>query len=294
MVRYGGNLTGFNALNYLCRNADNVLIGRFIGAAALGIYAKAYQLLVLPINQIGAPIAGVALPALSRLQNDTARWRQYYLNSILFLTAFTMPVVVFTFVCADAVVGTLLGPGWGNAVLIYRLLAGAAFVDTFNVASGWAFMTLGQTGRQFRWQFIESAVTLAGFVIGLHWGAAGVAAGFSIARVTMRFPQLAYCYRTAPVSVGDLLRVLRRPATYALLAGAAVAVAQFTGVLAGPAVIRLVLGGALFGGLYAGLWLASADGRRLALAGWTLLSDRGGSERTTSGAGTIGGFAQGQ
>jgi len=70
MLAFGGHLTGFTLLNYFTRNFDNVLIGRVLGPAALGIYAKAYGLLMLPINQVNMPIGAVLLPGLSRLQNN--------------------------------------------------------------------------------------------------------------------------------------------------------------------------------------------------------------------------------
>ena len=49
---FTGNLLGFNFVNCWARNADNMLIGRFLGAAALGYYSRAYGLMLMPITQI--------------------------------------------------------------------------------------------------------------------------------------------------------------------------------------------------------------------------------------------------
>jgi PST family polysaccharide transporter len=62
MLAFGGNLTAFNLLNYFSRNFDNILIGRVLGCS-LGIYTKAYGLLMLPIAQINFPMAAVLLRA---------------------------------------------------------------------------------------------------------------------------------------------------------------------------------------------------------------------------------------
>ena len=59
MLRMGTNLTGFNILNYFTRNFDNVLIGRMLGAGPLGIYSKAYGLLLMPMTQLSAPMTAV-------------------------------------------------------------------------------------------------------------------------------------------------------------------------------------------------------------------------------------------
>ena len=80
MLAFGGNLTGFGVVNYFARNLDNLLIGRFWGPAQLGLYARAYQLLLLPIDQMITPITAVAVPALSRLKDSPERYRQAYLR----------------------------------------------------------------------------------------------------------------------------------------------------------------------------------------------------------------------
>src|ERR1700693_4565183 len=82
MVAFGGNLTVFSALNYFIRNSDNVLIGWRWGAEPLGQYASAYNLMLIPLSQINAPISSVVVPALSRLQSDPVRYRSYYLRGL--------------------------------------------------------------------------------------------------------------------------------------------------------------------------------------------------------------------
>ncbi len=64
-------------INFFSRNLDNALIGRFWGSYQLGLYAKAYQMLLLPMEQINAPIASVAVPALSRLADSPERYREH-------------------------------------------------------------------------------------------------------------------------------------------------------------------------------------------------------------------------
>src|SRR5437762_8001519 len=90
MLVFGGNFTGFSVVNYFARNLDNMLIGWWWGAAALGLYAKAYQLLLLPLDQINSPITSVAVPALSRLTDDPERYRQAYLRIMDKIAIMTM------------------------------------------------------------------------------------------------------------------------------------------------------------------------------------------------------------
>jgi O-antigen/teichoic acid export membrane protein len=149
-----------------------------------------------------------------------------------------------------------------GAVPIYRVLSVAALVDTLNSAPGWAFVSLGQTGRQFRWQIFETGVTLAAFIIGLYWGPIGVAAGFSIVRCALRIPVLQYALRGSPVSVRDVFGVVWRPALASALAAGPVYAAH---VLIWPnlvAPVRLLAGLASFGLLYLAAYALMPGGLR--------------------------------
>ena len=222
MIGFGGSLTGSNLLNYVCRNADNILIGRFCGFVPLGLYSKAYQLLLLPIWQINMPMMAAVTPALSRLQFDLPRFKQLYLKSIMGIVVVGMPLVVFMFIRAECLIRVVLGPGWAEAMPLFRLLAPAAFLDTFNIAGGLLLTPLGQSGRQFRLTVVSVIATLLAFTVGIHWGAEGVAIAFSVVTCAMRFPMLLYCCAQSPVHVSDLLGVLWRPAFCSLASGLAI------------------------------------------------------------------------
>ena len=219
MLAFGGNLTGANLLTYLIRNLDNVLIGWKLGDRQLGLYAKAYQLLLLPLQQINYPLTNVAIPTLSRLQNDPDRYRLFYLKGIQLLVMVGMPAVVFLFVASEKVILLVLGEQWTDAVPIFKALAPAAFVGTFNVAMGWVYLSRGESNRLFRWAIFASLITALAFVIGLQWGVLGVAIGFSIAMCSLQLPGILYCYRGTPLTLAHLGSVLWRPALTAIMAG---------------------------------------------------------------------------
>ena len=114
MLAFGGNLTGFGVVNYFARNLDNLLIGRYWGPEQLGLYARAYQLLLLPIDQMITPITAVAVPALSRLKDSPERYRQAYLRLLEKVALLTMPIMAFMIVSSDWLVAIVLGPEVGR------------------------------------------------------------------------------------------------------------------------------------------------------------------------------------
>lgn len=225
LLTFGGNLTAANFLNYLTRNLDKILIGRVWGEVAAGLYFNAYKLLLLPLRQFNTPLTSVAIPALSRLQDKPSQYRAYYQKALQLLAMLAMPVVVFTFVCAEEVVLLILGEQWRGAAPIFRMLAPAAWVGTFNVATGWVYVSLGRTHRQLRWAVVGSTALTLGFVFGLPWGPVGVAAACSIVSCAIRLPAIAYCFYATPLEVKHLVESIWRPTLTSFAAGAALFVA---------------------------------------------------------------------
>lgn len=220
MLSFGGNLVGFNCVNYFSRNLDNILIGRVWGPQQLGLYSKAYNLVLLPIKQINTPATSVAMPTLSRLQDDPEKFKRYYYKAITLITMIGMPIVCFLFVAADDVILIFLGDQWLDAVPIFRLLMPAAFIGTFNVAPGWAFRSLGRTAEQFRLGIISSVIYVVIFVVSIRWGATGVAAAYGLSSPFIVLLSIIYCYKDTFLNISDLLKSLASPAINSLLSAA--------------------------------------------------------------------------
>lgn len=264
-LAFGGNLTAFNFVEYFSRNVDNILIGRYWGSQQLGLYAKAYQLLLLPIQQINFPITNVALPTLSRLRTQPEAYRRYYYKAILAITTVSMPVVALTFAAADKIILLLLGQDWLGAALIFRWLMPAAFIGTFDVAENWIYQSLGRTDRQLRIGVVMSAIDVVIFLISVRWGALGVAAAYGFSRPILWVPRILYCYRRTPVKLSRLLSTLAYPATASLLAAACLMYAEQLSILPSQLslILSLPLDCLLYALFYLVIWSLLPRGRKI-------------------------------
>ena len=211
MLTYGGNLTGFGIVNYFSRNLDNILIGRRWGSQELGLYAQAYKLVLLPIQQINNPITSVALPILANLQTDPKEYCKFYYKAMLAISIFGMPMVGFLFAAADDIILLVLGEQWLETVPIFKILMPAAFNATIGVGLGWAYQSLGHVGRQFRWGIVSSIINAILFIVGVRWGAIGVAAAYSFSRPLFFVAGFASCYHNTPLKLTKLIQTLYPP-----------------------------------------------------------------------------------
>ncbi|HVQ37510.1 MAG TPA: lipopolysaccharide biosynthesis protein, partial [Pyrinomonadaceae bacterium] len=209
ILSYGGNLTGFNLINFFSRNLDNALIGRYWGSYQLGLYAKAYQMLLLPMEQINAPIAAVAVPALSRLAESPERYRKAYLSILEKIAMITMPGIALMIATSDWLVLLLLGPQWRDAGTIFMLLGLAAIIQPVTRTALWLFTTQSRTRELFKWGAMGGGIAVIAIIAGLPWGATGVAASYAAADLCISTPLLFwYVGRRGPVKTGDFYRTI--------------------------------------------------------------------------------------
>jgi O-antigen/teichoic acid export membrane protein len=209
MLSYGGNLTGFNFMTYLARNLDNLLIGKFWGGYQLGLYSRAYQMLLTPMQQINAPLGAVAVPALSRLADTPERYRAAFLKILEKIAMITMPGVVFMIATSDWLVLFLLGPQWRESGRIFMFLGVAAIVQPVTRTALWLFTTQGRAREMFKWGVMGGAIAIVSIVAGLPWGATGVAASYAVTDLCINTPLLLwYAGRKGPVRAGDFYRTI--------------------------------------------------------------------------------------
>lgn len=221
MVSYGGNITGFNLMSYFARNLDNLLLGKFWGAYQLGVYSRAYQMLLMPMGQINAPLMSVAVPALSRLTDSPARYRAAFLKILEKIAMVTMPGVVFMIATSDWLVLFLLGPKWHDTGRIFMLLGIAAVMQPVTRATLWLFTTQGRAREYFSWGIVSAAIAVTSILGGLRWGAFGVAAAYAASDLLLTTPLLFwFAGRRGPVRTTDFY-VTIAPSVCAALASLA-------------------------------------------------------------------------
>jgi O-antigen/teichoic acid export membrane protein len=261
MIAFGYHLMLSYFCQFLNKNADNVMVGKAWGDTALGFYTRAYNILLLPMSQLNIPINKVAIPALSRLQDDPDRYRSYYYRAIGILLSFGFPIVCYTAVDAHNVVLLVLGSQWGEAVDIFRALVPAAFVGATNAATGWVYVSLGNTRRMLKWSVLQTVLTIIAFALGLSFGPIGVAIAFSTVSVVLRIPSILYCFEGTPLTLTGLLWALMPAATAAIAAALAFAAIRYAvdfGDLKRLWLVMLDL--AIYGTLYLAIYVAIPQG----------------------------------
>lgn len=221
MLSFGSQLVGFDVVNYLSRNSDKVMLGVFWGPSVLGLYSRAYELMMLPVVTIRGPLVSVGMAAMSRLQDDENRFRLYYIRLVEAVAFLSMPISALLFVLSEDIVSLILGPVWAAATPIFAALAVTAFIQPSAGMRGLVLLSSGQAGRYLRLGIGISIVTVTFFILGLKWGGKGVAISYAVANYIMLYPTLKYSFNSTRIKVGDYFRAVLEPAFSSVVAGIA-------------------------------------------------------------------------
>ncbi len=218
MVGFGANVTAFDLVNYFHRNLDNVLIGKFWGADALGLYSRAYQLLMFPITAVRGPINAVAFPAMSKLQGQPEDYRNYYRKVTHLLAWVSMPTTAFLFVASAPLIQLLLGNKWAGVSPLFSILAIVGFIQPTASLRGLVLMSLGNGKKYLRWGIINAIFISLGFTIGVRWGPQGVAWSYVVTTYLILPFSLIYVFYGTPVRPSDYWKSIRSPAIASVVA----------------------------------------------------------------------------
>lgn len=204
-LRFGGALAGTQTLAYLSKNLDTVALGLTVGSTQLGLYNRAYQIVVLPLTQLTAPMSRVAVPILSRVQDD-ARAFNRFIRAGQFFSVGLASVCYGTIVgMAEPLVRVVLGEAWIASAPVLQVLAISGVFRAMGQVPYWLFLSKGHAGRQFRFYLVAQPVIVVGILAGLAFGLLGVAWGVSAGYAVFWIAQMLWAARATDTPTGRLI-----------------------------------------------------------------------------------------
>lgn len=254
IASFTANLSAYNTVYYVARNADNLLIGRFLGTAALGVYDIGYRTILYPLRNVSNVVSTVAYPVLSRRQDDDAGLLRGYLRIVRAICLVTFPMLAILAFLSPEFVGVVYGPKWAALVPVLAVLAPVGALQSVSSTVIILYQSKARTDLLLRVGLIESAVIVAGFVVGLRWGVLGVAVSYLITNLLLLYPVIRVPMGLVNARARDFFAAIWKPAVLAAVAGAcAYAAGIWPPLHAAPLVVQLVvlsiLGLAVYGGL---------------------------------------------
>lgn len=186
---FGRNVIGVAMIHLGSKSADNLIIGKILGSASLGIYSMAFQFARLPIMLITGPLQYVLYAQLAQLKTNVKMIAQTYLLLNRVLAILIFPVMGMVAVAHEPIFKWLLSQKWALSGEVFMLVAAACTLQTITSLSGTIMMVLGRTDRQLRMTAEFNALWISLLLVTVWKGLEVAAFTYNVA-VFIYFPRL--------------------------------------------------------------------------------------------------------
>lgn len=212
LTRYGRHVGLANLVNYANANSAGIVIGRVVGASALGFYTASVRLASLPVTVIGNILGRGVFAALSRVPNEPERFKRIWLDNVQRLALLSVPAAVGVALVAGPLVLVLLGEEWRPAIVPLRLLALTGVVVTFAATSGEVFQALHRPKLRVISEVAYLVVVVPALIVGARWnGIDGAAMATLVINVVFGGVLLVALMRLLRVTLEEFVRAVARP-----------------------------------------------------------------------------------
>ena len=210
VLYFSMNLSGAQTLAYVMTNIDKLIVGRYLGASALGYYDLARRLLSIPGSTVSDVLNRVLFPGFSKIKDDNIQLKEKYLRACGAISIITFPVLCGLWVMAKPVILVVFGSKWEPVVPLIQVLTPVAIMLSLAVSTGpMIFLTKGRTDLLFKWHIVVGIISTLGYVAGLRWGINGVAIGYLISQIILTYPIFSIPFRLIDMKFIEMLHEIK-------------------------------------------------------------------------------------
>lgn len=190
VLSFSSYLIGFNSVNYWSRNADNLIVGKVLGADSLGYYSQAYKLMMLPNQMITSVVNTAILPVLASFEDNSEKISNLYIQITELLSLITILIGSVMFFNAETIVILIWGSKWIGSIGTFKILSFLTIFQPIVSTAGSVFISTGRSKLLFKLGLGNSAIMISGMLIGLYlWNSIeGVATGYALGYLCIVFP----------------------------------------------------------------------------------------------------------
>ena len=178
---------GERIINYFNAQLDVLIIGKFLGVNALGLYTVAKNLALRPVLLINPSIVNVAVSLLSRIKNDVLLLKNAYMKIVQNVTFLNAYVYAFIFFFSQIVIFVFLGKQWAEASFCLHMLSISGLVISIGNPVGALQVACGRPDKGFYFNILMLVLVPVAIFIGKQWGIDGVAFSMTCLRLLLLF-----------------------------------------------------------------------------------------------------------
>ena len=209
MMGFGAHLLGSSVIDAFGRSLHNIILGKTLGAAPLGIYNMAHGVTYFPIYQVSAVVVKVLFPTLVNLNNEPLRFQSAYLRIVGAIALVTFPCMAGLYAVADDFVAVVFGSQWAGMVPVLKIIAWVVMVQSVATTATTVLLSKGDARILFRLSIVSTILLGVSLLIGSRWGLLGTAYGYAFANMIIFAMQIHFSLKKIGLSKSVFLLSMR-------------------------------------------------------------------------------------
>ncbi|MGQ0734896.1 MAG: lipopolysaccharide biosynthesis protein [Acidobacteriota bacterium] len=206
MLSFGAGVYAKRLLDYTAQNVDNLVVGKYLGMAALGLYDRAFSSMNRCLARLNSGGPGVTFRIFAIIQEDPARFRRAYQKVLMSTTLLAYPLFAVLIAVAPQFMVVMFGETWRPAAAPFQVLCLAGCLKLLNTYASSASQAAGRVWSEV-WRQLLYVTIIVGSIIALRaWGPVGAAAGVLCATFVMTALMHVLLIRVTHLEWGDILR----------------------------------------------------------------------------------------
>jgi O-antigen/teichoic acid export membrane protein len=184
---FGANVTGNTIVQYIIDKLDYLIVGKFLTVASLGIYSMSYKVVNMISNVTSASVSAVSFTTFSIVQEDKERLRRGFMKSTAYVSLIASPCFAGLAVLGPEIIKVAFGPGWEMSIRPMQILCIMATFYSIGITSGSLAVSKGRPDISLKFNIVRLILLVPALLVGVRFGAMGVAAGVSAVAAVISF-----------------------------------------------------------------------------------------------------------
>ncbi len=211
LSRYGLFATGTRGVQFLSGQADQLLVGLFLGTEAVGLYAFAKRVFTIAIDLTSGVLTAVAHPAFSNAQGDTVLVRRGFIRATSFVSLVAFPLFTGLAATAPTLVPAIFGAKWQGAAIPLSLLCVLGIITCIGTIQAALITSFGKASWWFGYQLLAGVSNLAVYVVAAPYGLRTMIGAFIIKTYLLWPVPVAMAVRLLGIGLTEYMRPLLPP-----------------------------------------------------------------------------------
>lgn len=204
ILSFGAYTTATQVLLNFVNNADYLLLGKFIGPTAVGVYTIAYMMTNQVTGQISTMVDRVMFPFYSSIQDRVDDLNNYYIKQVNYYIVIIYPIMLTVLLFSNHLIEILFGVKWNEASMPAQILAIAVMINVLTSGYNLLFRSVGKPAYEFKIQRINTlGIYLPLLILGIYsYGLIGAAYAVLISNIIVFFINRYVLYKHFRLKIG--------------------------------------------------------------------------------------------